>query len=264
MFIDISQLTEITINGKKKWINDETLNLMITADVDKSFGDIHSYTVGENTSAEDTERMIHLMNDYSADAPIKIQYLLLEFIEKYYKNPVQEILRLIGSKNVLALYNYFLYGPCHYTYDFPQLEFACEYSLIEMDKEILPKYLWPNHQAVKVITDDDGIPFCYGTYFIIPSERYASIITEYELDNFRKNAFEILSMLSAYKNIYYYRSICGVAFSSRLFNLDNFDLASWIANEPVKKTRKPIKQIPKRLPKKNHETLSEDEDSDDE
>lgn len=247
MFIDISQLKEITINGKKVWLNDESMRRMITSDVDKSFGDIHNYTVGENISIEDTEEMIKLMNNYQPSAPVEIQYLLLEFIEKYYKDPVEEILRLVGSPNVRSMYNYFLYGPCHYSYDLSLLEYACEYSLIEMGRIILPEYLWQiDNRSVHVICGLSEIEHYGGTNFIIPSERYAKCMDEDDLHHFRQNAFSVLAVIALHKGLYFYKSICGIAFSERLFNINNFDLAEWPSNESPKKK----KVIPKRLPVK--------------
>lgn len=231
MIINPTTFMEITINDKKFLMDPEILPKLITGTIDSNFKDIHSYTIGENVSDADLYDMVKLLYKFDPKAPAAIQHLLIEFIDKYYQDPVSELLRVINNTDVTVLYNYFTYGLYGPNFCRRSLRKAAKLLMYSFRVDKLPPYMLINSENVMNIYNIEIT--CSRIHFAIPSETvldYASYAT-FKINNtvnyFRENVWRLLSIFTLC-NVCIFEDICGAEISKKLFAYDNFDLMKWI------------------------------------
>lgn len=243
MIIDPSTFIEITINNKKFLMDPEILPKLVTYNVDNNFADIHSYTVGDNPSNDDLLAMVRLLNKFDPKAPVAIQQLLLEFMDKYYRDPIEEILRLINNTNVTRIFKYFMHGPFDSTFDNELLATAGKLAIKSLDDSRLPSYInvYCHYIIFIRIIDDtvDKIHLAIPTSFILNIQKHSEE-KNYDIINFfRANVWRILSVMTLH-DVYMFEEICGTEFAKKIFAYVNFDLMSWTLPEIIKPVQNSI------------------------
>lgn len=249
MIVNPDNLIEITINDKKFWLDEKnSTERMITQRVCSKFKDIHNYTIGDdNTTDEDIVEMVSCLNIFNRSAADDVHQLVIEFIDKYYDNPEQVYMRLLGDKYVIAVYKYFRYGPHHSEYnvddlfegmqmmrdDIITLELP-EFSLLANSSKNLLQYI--------VAIDTDGIHLTnYQILPIIPGDSFAKSLTEKDFWSIQRCSILFLMYLK-YFGVTLFSGKYGSVLSEKLFSPESFDISAWIYKEPQEKQRKKSKK----------------------
>lgn len=244
MIIDVTKLQEISINGKKFFMDPNAMKRLVTSNVDERFTEIHEYTISsESLTESDIDLMVQCLCKFDPEFPVNIQQMALEFIDKYYLDPVQEILMMVADRDVTMMYEYFKYGPYVKNYDDDLMKRCVERAFKCFKVYDLPKYLSVNRPCAMI----DGTENYYdGLQLLIPYSNSLSNMTSDEFNNFRKSVHDILCTMNTLK-IFVFSDMCGPIVSERLFSYSNFDLILWEngSNYGKDKFKKP-----KKLPQK--------------